>query len=390
VGPKDAPYEGREQTFVKHEVLRQYLRALALKIGNFRPHTTLNYIDGFSGPWDAVTDDHDDSSPAIAIRELVRARDALPPSKQMSVRAMFVESDRGAFDRLVSLCTSAPIGAYPLHGEFEEHIPDAMRFAAHGKRPFAFVFIDPTGWSGFALHRITPLLRVRPSEVLINFMLKDIARFIDDEKSAATASFEELFGQDAASYRARWLDLRGLDREDAIVSAYCDRVRDAGGFDHCVSTVIVNPTVDRTHYHLIFATRSIHGLTTFREIERQITPVQRVARADAKRRKRQERTLQLDLLAATELDTAYLESLRARYRGRARCDVEQSLPRAGSEVDYERLISLALRWPMTSEADVKGWLGHFVRAGRIELRGLGPRERAPKVGRGHRVGGLRD
>lgn len=388
VVPGENPYEGREQAFVKHEVLRLYLQRLAFKVGNFQPGTTLNYIDGFSGPWDAVTDDHGDSSPAIAMRELVKARDglvALPSPKAMTVRAMFVESDRAAFERLTRLCVSATVEALPLHGEFEQHIPDAVRFAGQGQHPFAFVFIDPTGWTGFSLHRIKPLLRVRPSEVLINFMLKDIARFIDDENSVAVESFEELFGQDASSYRARWKHLSGLDREDEIILAYRDRVRDAGGFAHCVSTVIMNPTADRTHYHLVFATRSLNGLITFREIERQITPVQQATRAQAKQRKRQDRTSQLDLLAPAETDTDYFASLVTRYRDKARAALEASLPEVGCEVKYDDLIPVALAWPMTSEAELKAWLVEFVGAGRIELRGLAPRERVPKVGAGHRV-----
>lgn len=385
-------YEGREQAFVKHEVLRLYLQRLAFKVGHFQPGTTLNYIDGFSGPWDAVTDDHGDSSPGIAMRELAKAREglaALPSPKRTTMRAMFVENDRVAFERLTRLCASAPVEAVTFHGEFEGHIVDAVRFAAKGPHPFAFVFIDPTGWTGFSLRRITPLLQVRPSEVLINFMLKDIARFIDDEESVAVESFEELFGQEAASYRARWRHLSGLDREDEIVRAYCDRVRHAGGFSHCVSTVIVNPTADRTHYHLVFATRSLNGLTTFREIERQVTPVQQATRAQAKQRKRQDRTAQLDLLAPTEMDTDYFDSLCARYRTKARAAVEDSLPPTGSELSYDALIPIALRWPMTSDAELKTWLSELVNAGRLELRGLGAREKVPKVGAGHRVFRLR-
>jgi hypothetical protein len=153
--------------------------------------------------------------------------------------------------------------------------------------------------------------------------------------------------------------------------------------------VIVNPIADRTHYHLVFATRSLNGLTTFREIERHVTPVQQRARAHAKQRKRQDRTAQLDLLAPTEMDTDYFESLCARYRAKARAAVEASLPAVGSEAGYDALIPIALAWPMTSDADLKAWLGDLVGAGRIELRGLGARERVPKMNAGHTIRRLR-
>jgi hypothetical protein len=53
-------YKDREQAFVKHWFLKHYLQKLALKVAQFQPGTTLNYIDGFSGPWDAVTEDATD------------------------------------------------------------------------------------------------------------------------------------------------------------------------------------------------------------------------------------------------------------------------------------------------------------------------------------------
>lgn len=379
------PYEGREQAWVKHEVLRRYLQRLAFKVGGFRPGTTLNYVDGFSGPWDAVAADDRDSSPSIAMSELAVARDDLARNgKSMTVRAMFVEKNAAAFARLKGLCASAPVKAVALQGELEDHIDRAVQFARQGTNPFAFVFIDPTGWTGFALPRIAPLLRVRPSEVLINFMWGHIGRFIDDEGSTVEGSFDDLLGEDTTRYRARWRHLSGLDREDEVVRTYCERVREVGELEHCVSTVIVNPTIDRTHYHLVFATRSRKGLVTFREIERGLAPLQRDVRARAKQRKREGATGQLGLLAPTQMDTGYFASLVERYRHRARAAVEASLT-AGRDVPYEALVDVALGWPMTSEADLKAWIGSWREAGRVELHGLGARERSPKLDAGHLV-----
>jgi len=392
VVPEEDPYQGREQALVKHEVLRRYLQRLAFKVGGFQPGTTLNYIDGFSGPWDSAKRDHRDSSPVIAMHELATARNTLAARSSrkapMKVRAMFVESNRAAFERLEVVCARAPIEAIPFLGEFEEHISEAVDFARHGPHPFAFIFIDPTGWTGYALQRIKPLLQVRPSEVLINFMAKDILRFIDDKTSSTMKSFEELFGQDTESYRKQWRGLEGIDREDEIVRAYCRRIRDEGAFEHCVSTIIANPHADRTHYRLVFATRRLKGLITFREIERSVTPVQQEVRAQAKQRKRHQRIPQGDLFAASEMDTDYFRRLVARYRRGARSELEASLASIGSEASYDALIASALGWPMTSEAQVKEWLKELVRAGRVELTGLGA-HRVPKIGAGHRVRRIR-
>ncbi len=329
-------YQGREQALVKHTVLRSYLQTLALKVGQFQSGTTLNYIDGFSGPWDAVRDDDGDSSPAIAARELDAARRVLEDGgKRMRVRCMFVEKDPAAFGRLGALCARVPVqDTVPIHGEFEDHIAEAVSFAEHGPHPFAFVFIDPTGWSGYGLQAIAPLLRVEPSEVLINFMLKDILRFIDHGTSVALPSFEALFGQRSAEYRKNWKGLAGLNREDAIVTAYCERIRDAGRFPYCVSTIVLNPTADRTQYRLVFATRSRKGLTTFRNIERKALSQQQEARAGAKQAEQETRTGQLGLLEPADMDTNYFSSLLGRYRGQARAAVGDALP-PGVAVPYE-------------------------------------------------------
>lgn len=121
-------YARREQAYVKHYVLKHYLRQLALKIGNFRPGTTLNYIDGFSGPWQHATEELRDTSPHVALTELCAAREFLrgqPRPVDLRIRGMFVERDGDAYERLVRLLRDT----FPLvecdarHGELAAHIP---------------------------------------------------------------------------------------------------------------------------------------------------------------------------------------------------------------------------------------------------------------------------
>ena len=167
-------YLGREQAFVKHFVLDHYLGQLAIKVGQFRPGTTLNFIDGFSGPWQQATEELRDTSPHVALTKLSGAKHELALlGKDFTIRGFFVESDPIAHPHLVELLRDFPdIEVEPHHGCFEDLIGRAVRFAQSGANPFAFVFIDPTGWSGYGLRAIAPLLRVSPSEVLINFMTK--------------------------------------------------------------------------------------------------------------------------------------------------------------------------------------------------------------------------
>src|SRR5262245_54021497 len=113
-------YVGREQAYVKHVVLERYLQALAIKVGQFRPGTSLNYVDGFSGPWQSATAELRDTSPHIALRQLRTVRDDLAKrGVPMRIRALFVEKDKDAFRQLRELLQRFPdVETTPLFGEF--------------------------------------------------------------------------------------------------------------------------------------------------------------------------------------------------------------------------------------------------------------------------------
>lgn len=123
-------------------------------------------------------------------------------------------------------------------------------------------------------------------------------------------SFVDLFGD--ASYRDAWRGLEGLDREDRVVETYCQRVAAAGGYRHCVSSVVLKPTADRTHFHLVYATRSDEGLVAFREIERRGIELQREQRAKAQQRTRVDRSGQGELWCAAAGRACLRSELRDR------------------------------------------------------------------------------
>jgi len=51
LSPNREYYAGREQTYIKHLFLSEYLRPEAFKIMRGRD-TILNFVDGFAGPWE--------------------------------------------------------------------------------------------------------------------------------------------------------------------------------------------------------------------------------------------------------------------------------------------------------------------------------------------------
>ena len=72
-------YHDREQTLVKHTILKSYLERFAHIIGwNW---SSITYVDPFSGPWESRDTKYSDTSFGIAIEELRRARQHLRDQK---------------------------------------------------------------------------------------------------------------------------------------------------------------------------------------------------------------------------------------------------------------------------------------------------------------------
>lgn len=376
------PYAGREATKVKHLILKRYLQKLAYKWGWHGG--TINYVDGFAGPWKSGTETLADTSPHIAIAELRGAREGIGKAGKTPplFRCLFIERDTVAFARLkASVAKVQRVQVEVLNGEFEQLIGDVVKFEGGGARPFGFCFIDPTGWTGFGMQAIAPVLKHRPGEVLINFMTKDIKRFIDDPLSVALSRYRELFGD--ADYRAEWQGLSGQDREDEIVSAYCRRVKDTGRFDYVVSTIVLHPTDNRTHFHLIYGTRSIEGLRAFRDTEASVMKEQTTIHATAQQQKRIERTGQDEMWAAgDQVGNNHIQQLRIRYLQFSESKIRYAIMNAG-RISYDDLEAIALNMPMTWESDLKRWLHDWKADGAIRYEGLAPRARVPQRNSNH-------
>jgi three-Cys-motif partner protein len=100
--PAELPesYRGREQTYIKHLILRHYLERVARNI--LWSQREFVFVDGFSGPWASKSQTYEDTSFGIAMRRLRRVRDDLKEThnRQRSVRCIFVEKGTRAFARL--------------------------------------------------------------------------------------------------------------------------------------------------------------------------------------------------------------------------------------------------------------------------------------------------
>ena len=372
-------YDGREQTKVKHHVLRVYLERLALIVGQ-GGWTTINYVDCFSGPWKSIDENLSDTSFSIAQAVLSGARDALRArNRAVRLRYFFIEKDPSAFAQLSEFASKAggDDEIVALQSEFEAAIPRILDFVtAGGPNAFTFIFIDPTGWTGFDLGKIRPLLTLENSEVLINFMTSYILRFV-----RTVADARRLFGADYPADELQAL-LESGDG-DRWAERYGDAIRMAGAFTHRGLTVILNPTKDAAHFHLVYATRNAKGLEVFKTADRAAMDVMEDERAKAQQRKREEKSNQTELFSAPALHNhAFYEQLRDRHLATAKSRLELLLRRDGS-VAYDLAWKTALEELLVWESDLKAWVKAWQDAGVVEIRGLAEHERVPKRGSSH-------
>jgi three-Cys-motif partner protein len=101
---------------------------------------------------------------------------------------------------------------------------------------FAFFFVDPTGWSGFAMDNLQPILKRGNGEIMINFMYDFINRFLNFQNASNEESLDRCFGT------RNWRPIREApDRESALVNLYMEQVSATGGFPYVTSSRILKP-----------------------------------------------------------------------------------------------------------------------------------------------------
>lgn len=375
-------YVGREQTLIKHQILRRYLRRFAHIIG-FK-WDAITYVDCFSGPWNVQSENLQDSSFSIALQELETARiQHGMRKKSVKIRALFLEKNPDSYTRLEAFAASVKNATVKTYNcEMKEAIQDILDFINRGgTKSFPFIFIDPTGWTGFAMDEIAPLLRISPGEVLINFMTSHITRFLDSPKEETQESFIKLFG--SAHFKEKLIGLERRDREDAAVSEYANQVAITGKFRYTAQAIVLHPENDRTHFHLIYATRSPKGLEVFKDAEKKAMTEMQKLRAEAQQRKKEKKTNQQGLFAADDFQSqTYFESLRNRYTSKAKNSIQELL-KNNVQTPYDHAWAVALKEPLVWESDLKEWIKDWKSQNWISIQGLKESHRVPHYGEDH-------
>lgn len=335
--PDLANYAGREQAYVKHHFLADYVERLVFKVAS--AYRDVVYIDGFSGPWKDQGQNFEDTSFGIALEALRKAKAEWKRIKGVDVTmtALLVERDPEAYRRLLDVIPLYPdirIKTFP--GEFVPLVDDLIK--AIPPRAFTFVLMDPKGWK-IDMSAVAPLISRSNTEVVLNFMFDFINRFATMEQLAIQAGLDALLP--GTDWRQRMAELdadpteRGANpRKDILVSAISDVIARLGRYPHVMETPVLYPTKDRTFYSLIYATRSDVGIEVFRECQHDALKAQDLVRDQLKADKRAQATLMDDMFAGTPTGNEFAAKWMAEQELAARAALIAMIPEGPASVRY--------------------------------------------------------
>jgi three-Cys-motif partner protein len=368
---KTSFYQNREQTEVKHRALERYLQAFIPIVGSWA--SDIVYVDCLAGPWKAEGQNLEDTSFYKAISVLREAKHALSKrGKNPSFRCLLIDNRPEAFSELKAFASSiSEINVEARDWDFSTSVPKIVGFVKERPNAFPFIFIDPTGWELAAVNLITPLLQLKPGEVLINLMTSWITRFLTDE----TKPFEKLVGGNIGRLR----QLNGEDLEDELVSCYTAAVRSAGKFRYACSLPILKAAHDAIHFYLIYGTRHVRGVEVFKEMEKTVISFMHETRAEAQSRKKFEKSGgQYTFLTPEE---SYSEKRFSRLHEKnseaVRGKLFKALQTKGS-ILYDDIWGACMQYPTLTEADIRSWLQHWKESQLIEILNAPANQRFPK------------
>ncbi len=292
-------YRNREQTYVKHQLLRAYLERLFMIIG--QSQRIVRYVDCFSGPWNEQDKNFHDTSIGISLGIMHKCQDGLKRmGKNVRFQALFIEKNKRAFGKLeayLSASTSPDVITTARNGEFYDLRANILNWC--GQDDFTFFFVDPKGWKKVVeISTLEPFLRRPNSEFLINFMYDFLLR----------THTQDPFQEDMRAIFGDVPDTAGMapkQKEAYLINLYRSRLKKiapfGGGIPRAAHVPIFYPLRDRTLYHLVYLTRHAKGIVVFMEESEKLELVQRRARDQAKQESRESRTGQLELFSSSNV-----------------------------------------------------------------------------------------
>jgi len=364
VRPLPVAYHGKEPAFIKHELLRAYLKRLFLIIGMSAQKlgiTELCYVDGFAGPWLDESDDLGTTSIAISLGILAECRQELEKQgRPVRIRALYIEKDGVAFARLEGYLrerTPPGIEAKPLEGDFVDLRQTILDWC--GSAAFAFFFLDPKGWKPVGVKVLQPLLARPQSEFLITFMYDFVTRFVT--KQDLETHMLDLLGE-----KPNVGERHGLSREKHVLSIYRRNLKrlmpEKGRWPARSAYVrVLDRERDRPKYHLVYLTSHPHGITVFMDISEELEPVQKFVRASTKQASRIEKTGQGELWNAETMTDTDEQSVDIAEVEQFWLERLSEQPTKFGEAEFADFLEKTDWFP----GDIQRALGNLIAAGKV-------------------------
>ncbi|MDP2124096.1 MAG: three-Cys-motif partner protein TcmP [Parvibaculum sp.] len=262
-------YLGREQSFIKHSFLTQYLQAAAYKVLQGRS-PVFNFVDAFAGPWNVSDQNYSDASFDQALRTLDTVRGDLDRRGigGLKIRFCFCEKRGEAVNELRAYAKQkGRFEIHVFHGSFEDHL-DGISSACHDG--FTFTFIDPTGWN-MRSEPVFRFLRDQRGEFLLNFMAEHVNRHAEFPNVAA--SFGRFLADpdwedDFNRLQSEW------SNEQRVLYLLKKKVKATGAATYLPDFPIMKPRENRVKMRLILGTHSARGLEVFRDVQEKVERIE--------------------------------------------------------------------------------------------------------------------
>ena len=259
-------YVGREQSFIKHKFLTQYLQTAAYKTLQGRSQT-FNFVDAFAGPWQVSdTSNYSDASFDQGLRTLEAVRADLGKSgiAGLKIRFCFCEKRAQAVKKLRQYAErNQRFEIHVFQGTFEEHLDVISSVCQDG---FTFTFIDPTGWN-IQSKPVLQFLRDQEGEFLLNFMAEHVNRHV--EYSKVTASFGRFLADPEWEENFNTLPT-DWNNEKRVLHLLKHKIKEAGAATYLPDFPIMKPQAKRVKMRLVLGTNSARGLEVFRDVQAKV------------------------------------------------------------------------------------------------------------------------
>jgi three-Cys-motif partner protein len=260
-------------TRAKHQMLGYYLDGWYPILSSWNGR--ILFLDGFAGR--GRYNDGTEGSPLVALRRLLDHRQFPQMSKREFV-FLFVEANEANAASLKAEIAALKIEKAPwpdkvkvkvLNATFDSTATAIIEHLREQKRNLAptFAFVDPFGYSGMPIDVLADLLDYPRTEVLVNFMVGHVQRFI--KRDGQERVMRELFGLDVNDILDGYDDQQ--DRVEHLRAVYAKQLQERAKLEYVQSFGMINDT-GNIGYYLFHGTRHRQGVKLMKAAMWKVDP----------------------------------------------------------------------------------------------------------------------